>query len=487
MKRLFIALSLMLASVSAFAQIPFEVLEGGNASVSSSSINFIGRTDPSVKAVVAGEAVKVYKTGTFGKKITLNPGENTISVVLTKGHDTVTKEIKVTYTKPSSSSSSSSSSTSTEVKEFDMYAKTVQGAYFQNGNGDDRLGGSKMGYLEPDILLHITGEIGDLYRAQISDNRFAYVEKQYVKVCEGKLTKVNTGNVSISNAGKSDRISIPLGVRLPYTSWTELDPTTICVNIYGAMNNSNWLIHKQNLEMVDYVDMVQTDSDVVTVKIALKKKYAWGYSITYQNNNLVITVKHTPSTSLKDLTIGLDAGHGGTAPGAVSITGLTESELNLKLVNLVMDMLQAKGAKIVRTRTSVDQTLSMTERKKTLRDADVDFLVSIHNNAGGSPFVPMGTSVYYKHLVNRPFAQCIYNRMLELGVPDYGLTGNFNFSLCGPTDYPNILVEALFMSSLVDEEMLADENMQKQIAKKIVLGIQDYLKMVKREDSKKKQ
>lgn len=484
MKRLITLMSSLLVAVTSFAQIPFEVLEGSDASVSSSSINFIGRTDPSVKAVVAGEPVKVYKTGTFGRKVTLSPGENTISVVLTKGSQSVSKDIKVTYTKPAASSQSAASAPS-QVKDIDMYAKTVQGAYFQNGNGDDRLGGSKMGFLEPDILLHITGEIGDLYRAQLSDNRFAYVEKQYVKACEGKLTKVNTGNVSLSNAGKSDRIVVPLGVKLPYTSWTELDPTTICVNIYGAMNNSNWITHRHNLEMIDYVDMVQTDSDVVTVKIALKKKYAWGYSITYENNNLVISVKHTPSTSLKDLTIGLDAGHGGTAPGAVSITGLTESEINLRLVDLVMDMLQAKGAKIVRTRTSVDQTLSMTERKKILKDADVDFLVSIHNNAGGSPFVPMGTSVYYKHLVNRPLAQCLYNRMLELGVPDYGLTGNFNFSLCGPTDYPNVLVEALFMSSLVDEEMLCDEATQKEIAKKIVLGIQDYLKMVAREDGKK--
>ena len=68
--------------------------------------------------------------------------------------------------------------------------------------------------------------------------------------------------------------------------------------------------------------------------------------------------------------------------------------------------------------------------------------------------------------------------MLELGVPSYGLTGNFNFSLNAPTEYPNALVECLFMSSLPDEEFLADPANHKKIAEKIVAGLEDYLQKV---------
>ena len=35
-----------------------------------------------------------------------------------------------------------------------------------------------------------------------------------------------------------------------------------------------------------------------------------------------------------------------------------------------------------------DSNLSMLQRKKTFREADIDLMVSIHNNAGGSPLVP---------------------------------------------------------------------------------------------------
>ena len=68
--------------------------------------------------------------------------------------------------------------------------------------------------------------------------------------------------------------------------------------------------------------------------------------------------------------------------------------------------------------------------------------------------------------------------MLELGLANFGLTGNFNFSLNGPTDFPNALVEVLFMSSLPDEEMLADPEMRTRLAQQIAKGIENYLAQV---------
>ena len=79
----------------------------------------------------------------------------------------------------------------------------------------------------------------------------------------------------------------------------------------------------------------------------------------------------------------------------------------------------------------------------------------------------------------RDSAEAIARRMLQLDVPFFGLVGNFNFSLNGPTDYPNMLVEGLFMSSLHEEELLADPEFRTRMARQIYLGIEDYLKTVK--------
>ncbi len=76
----------------------------------------------------------------------------------------------------------------------------------------------------------------------------------------------------------------------------------------------------------------------------------------------------------------------------------------------------------------------------------------------------MGTSSYYKHICNRGLAKSLHESMLTLGLANFGLVGNFNFSLNHLTEYPNALVEVLFMSSLPEEEMLADPEYRTKIA-----------------------
>ena len=77
---------------------------------------------------------------------------------------------------------------------------------------------------------------------------------------------------------------------------------------------------------------------------------------------------------------------------------------------------------------------------------------------------------------NRRLVQAILKRMLELGLKEYGNVGNFNFSLSGPTDYPNCLVEVAFLSNKADEKKILNPAFHKQVAAKIVLGIKDWLK-----------
>ena len=69
--------------------------------------------------------------------------------------------------------------------------------------------------------------------------------------------------------------------------------------------------------------------------------------------------------------------------------------------------------------------------------------------------------------------------MLELGLKEYGNTGSFNFMLNSPIEYPNALVETLFISNPEDEIEILDEGFQQQIADKIVLGIKDFLEACK--------
>jgi N-acetylmuramoyl-L-alanine amidase len=65
--------------------------------------------------------------------------------------------------------------------------------------------------------------------------------------------------------------------------------------------------------------------------------------------------------------------------------------------------------------------------------------------------------------------------MLELGLKEYGNNGSFNFMLNSPTEYPNALIETLFLSNPEEETKILDTGFQQQMAEKIVQGIEDFL------------
>jgi N-acetylmuramoyl-L-alanine amidase len=477
-----------LAAFDAQAQ-KIKVLRGDRDTVFTQKHTILCQTEPGNVAAIGDKQVTVYKTGAFGAEVNLKEGHNKIEITVFKGKSRALKEIDVFYTKQIPAAPERKFTMAEAEREIlqNVYSPrsfkgvTKDNAYMQFGDGSDRLGGSKMGFLDDGVELNVVGKIGDLYKVQLSQNRFAYVPVENVQVsASGKDESdriVNTSTWNVRNEGKMDRIVISLPKKLPYASWIQLDPTTLCVDIYGATNNSNWIIQRQNLQMIDYVDWLQVDSDVFRVIVKLKNKYSWGYSVHYDDTNLTINVKHAPELTLKGMTIGIDAGHGGSAPGAISPTGIEEKNVNLSIVKELKKQLEAKGAKVVLSRPR-DMDITMAERKKVFNDANIDLMVSIHNNAGGSAITPMGTSTYYKNIANRDLANCLLVRMLELGVPNYGLVGNFNFSLCQPTEYPSALVECLFMSSLPDEEKLADSAYHKTIAAKVVLGLEDYLAKV---------
>ena len=54
--------------------------------------------------------------------------------------------------------------------------------------------------------------------------------------------------------------------------------------------------------------------------------------------------------------------------------------------------------------------------------------------------------------------------------------GDFNWSVSGPTDNTNWLVEVDFLSNKEDEKKILSPAFHKAVAKKIVEGIEEFLK-----------
>ena len=355
-------------------------------------------------------------------------------------------------------------------------------AHLLFGLGEDRLGGAKIGYLDSMILLNVTGKAGTNYKIRLSNNYTAYIPEELVDFLpKGSFTPESlTANWRVYGDTNYDYVNLGLFARLPYQSVQLIDPSRIVVDVFGATNNTNWITQMENTREIRSVVYEQIEDEVFRITIELNHPQHWGHSVYYNNNTLVIRIKHPPPfLTLNKLIIAVDAGHGGANNGAVGPTGVLEKNLTLAVSLKLKKTLEKEGAKVIMTRTK-EQFVDNKERILFYRDSTPDLLVSIHLNSAADPIRVSGTSTYYRYIGFRKLSHFIYKRMLELGLKEYGNTGSFNFMLNSPIEYPNALVETLFLSNPEDEMKILDEDFQQQIADKIVLGIKDFL-----EESKK--
>lgn len=363
----------------------------------------------------------------------------------------------------------------------DMLVTKGRLAHLLFGLGDDRLGGAKIGYIDSLIPLQMTGKVGSLYKVKLSKYRTAYIPDDVVEFLpKGTFPPASlTGSWRVHGDSAYDYVEVALGSRLAYQSFQLLDPSRIVVDIFGATSNTNWITQLENTREIKNVWYEQLEDEVLRITIELKHAQHWGHQLYYNGNTLVIKVKPQPENlSLNHLTIAVDAGHGGGNTGAGGPTGSSEKMLALAVSLKLQRTLRQQGAKVIMTRTT-EKFVDNKERILFYRDSVPDLLVSIHLNSSADPVNVGGTGTFYRYVGFRPLSRHIYQRMLELGLREYGNTGSFNFMLNSPTEYPNALVEMLFISNPAEEMLILDEKFQQEVADKIVQGIKDFLERCK--------
>ncbi|MBS1947337.1 MAG: N-acetylmuramoyl-L-alanine amidase [Bacteroidetes bacterium] len=360
--------------------------------------------------------------------------------------------------------------------------------FIKYGIGEDRLGGAKMGYIDSNIILKVVDSFKTDYKVQLSKYHSGYIAKENTILLYKALRKPVTNNPDLSGSIKVfgdsafDYVTVHLKQHLPYHSFQLINPSCIAVDIFGATSNTNWITQLKSSKEIKNTWYEQIEDDVFRIYIQLKHEQHWGYGIAYDTagNTLVIKVKPQPTVlDIRKLKIAIDAGHGGDNSGASGISsGIIEKNYTLVIAKYLQAELKKAGVKnIFMTRTK-DTSLSMAERIMMLREYNPDLLVSIHLNSASSDTI-QGVSTYYRYIGFRSLSEALLNRMLSLGLKEFGNVGSFNFALSGPTEYPNALVEVAFLSNKEDERKIISPKFERAVAQKIYLGIADWLKQIK--------
>jgi N-acetylmuramoyl-L-alanine amidase len=360
--------------------------------------------------------------------------------------------------------------------------------FMEYGIGEDRLGGAKIGFLDSNILVRIVDSFNADYKVRLSAAHYAYIPKTSVLLLGKEVNRPLahnphlTGNLKVSGDAESDYVTLGLDDRYPWRSAQEIDPSRVVVDVFGVTSNTNWIIQLHTAREIADTWYQQIEDDVFRVYIQLRHPQHWGYGISYDSTgkHLVIRIRRQPAVlDIRRLRVAIDAGHGGDNAGASgAVSKVLEKDYTLRIAEQLYRTLKTAGAQHVFMTRTKDTTLSMPERIAMLRQYDPQLLVSIHLNSASSDTV-QGTSTYYRYIGFRPLSKAILERMLTLGLKEFGNVGSFNFSLSGPTDYPNALVEVAFLSNPEDEKKILSPKFQKAVAQKIYLGIVDWLNQIK--------
>ena len=202
--------------------------------------------------------------------------------------------------------------------------------------------------------------------------------------------------------------------------------------------------------------------------------------------SLFVTTLSDSNITNQQITVVIDAGHGGEDGGTTSCTGMLESYLNLEIAKRLNDLMHLLGVRTVMVRESdisVYKTGNSLSEKKIsdlkqrillIQDTPNPVLISLHQN-----YYPdsryYGAQVFYATSKgSKELAGFIQNSFKTLN-SNRNITQGSGIYLMEKISCPGILVECGFLSNPEEEAKIRDPEYQKQICCAIVSGYRQYL------------
>ena len=190
----------------------------------------------------------------------------------------------------------------------------------------------------------------------------------------------------------------------------------------------------------------------------------------------------------KEITVIVDAGHGGVDPGKVGKCGNLEKDINLQIAKKLRDILSSQDIKVIMTReddiglyeekASNKKRSDMRERCKVINESNASLVVSIHQNSYTSGEIRGAQTFYYsKSDESRKLAKSIQEQLISTvdKVNRRKEKENNNYFILLNSNCPAVIVECGFLSNYEECTLLSTDEYQEKIAWAIHKGVFEYI------------
>lgn len=172
------------------------------------------------------------------------------------------------------------------------------------------------------------------------------------------------------------------------------------------------------------------------------------------------------------LSVVLDAGHGGNQPGCV-IKNVVEKDITLSIVLLLQEKLESNDVVTFLTRDT-DEDVSLSDRSEIANSAGADYFISIHCNSYTDDSSVKGFECYcYQSTESKYLAESI-----TLSADSHSIltrkVKEADYAVLRDTTIPAILIEVGFLTNVQECGKLLSPEYQEILADAIVNGILSY-------------
>lgn len=343
-------------------------------------------------------------------------------------------------------------------------------------------------FLPRGVLLRVTGRDGEFLRVRLLEAETMWVPRANCEAMPlGTLPPTSSVEVARTESfADRVRVKIFLNERLPFKIEQRTKPNRLEIILYGGTSDTDRIRQDGVDPVLGDIRWSQERDDKYRLSIDLNQKQQWGYRAFYEENNLILEIKKTPALPgwpnrpLKDLLVCVDPGHGPDL-GGVGPSGSSESVTTPLLAQEVKAKLEARGARVILTRSGAEG-ITLGTRPKFADVANADLFVSLHFNAlpdGVNPFFNHGASAYYFHPQSYGLANAILRQLLKnTKLPNFGLYYD-NLAVCRVTSMPAVLIEPAFIMHPQEEALILDASFRRNVADAIVRGMEEFVRGAK--------
>jgi N-acetylmuramoyl-L-alanine amidase len=428
----------------------------------SSRMSFLGDSDTNHRLYINGEEIETTKNGFFSYYAELEPGEN--EFVFENGEETQT--IIVTRQEPEEWIAPE-----TIYYQDEVYGEVAEGhnyisrfAYF-----DDNLNAKTP--LVAGTTFRITGERGDFYI--LADDTAVF--KANVNRLEEQIPEYSLSGGEIT--AQRDSISVSFNVTDNPLYEVILDDRKAALIIYADTDQSE-------LNPVEpYVsEIIKTVQESAIIYEFMFEQKPVGYMVGFADDKINVRFRFPP-VSLSEALVLLDAGHGGSDPGAVGPPGelgSMEKDFNLYVAQTAQDYLRQRGVRVVLIRNT-DDFVQIMDRVEYF-GFEPDISVSVHTNSmplGADFSSRTGPLMFYTLDLSEQAADDMIGIILSETGNVYDGEGlphrRQNFAMARYTGAPSMLFEMGFICNPEEYEILLDTAYLDKMGEALGRSVEGYL------------